>query len=420
LWIFSKSAKILELSRFYYFLFFDFGKRKKNMNFARFLKKYFRCCQATRKTYFYAAVIITIGIFYVISRDNQLESVSPQVLTSENSNDDAYFITADPILQPTTPLESSEIENKLLLHDTLRYSLSKFALVVPFVPSQLPRINQDITVLWKLYHPCNITTIPRQDKNSKPDLVFYMNFDSNHSAWENIRVIVNNSEEIRTCFNEVLFLSANLTTSQDRYPGGADYMFWFLTGVFGEEINIIELTSNSTTNYTRRTPYSYIKNYDYIFYKEPDCVPVRSGWLSQLHEQCSEPIQHFWIKGTIYRGGSHNNLQDYTFIPYRFHINGNAFYAIGDPNFVQFVSRVQNWVVNEGHQSNAYDTDFFNYLIQKGHYHEIKHLAHLFQFTNLVSNMWHSEWSSQQMASEGTYLVHGGQNMDNYGIPVEM
>lgn len=308
---------------------------------------------------------------------------------------------------------------------------TKFAVVIPFIPDQLNRIKEDIEILWKIYSPCNTnSTFPL---HSRPDLIFYFNLDSTHKVWDNITSIVDESGEIEKCFNQVRFISANLTRDRNRYPGGADYMFLSLLGVTEDEIFEVSIEyetdedTNITIPITRRKhtttiiysrndtePYSVVKKYDYIFYNEPDCVPIREGWLTKLHEQCSKPIQPFWVKGSIYRGSDLNKLERNPFIPYRFHINGNSLYGIGDPNLSEFIATVRRWVLSgHGRHTNAYDTDLFNYLIQPEHYQTIKHKVHLFQFTNIVANMWHTEWTIDGVLDYGAYLIHGGENTND-------
>ena len=69
----------------------------------------------------------------------------------------------------------------------------------------------------------------------------------------------------------------------------------------------------------------------YSFLMETDCLPIRRGWLSRLQDIVagSEP---FWILGSAYRG--QNQLSK----TYLRHINGNAVYASGVPDFQEFLA----------------------------------------------------------------------------------
>jgi hypothetical protein len=67
----------------------------------------------------------------------------------------------------------------------------------------------------------------------------------------------------------------------------------------------------------------------YVFYMEPDCVPIRPDWLGQLLDR----LEHAdaWIIGSVYRG---RGTLERRFMR---HLNGNAVYAVGDPAFQDFL-----------------------------------------------------------------------------------
>ena len=69
----------------------------------------------------------------------------------------------------------------------------------------------------------------------------------------------------------------------------------------------------------------------YTFLMETDCLPIRRGWLTRLQRlvDMSEP---FWIMGSAYRGVTRLSND---FVK---HVNGNAVYAAGDPEFLRFVT----------------------------------------------------------------------------------
>ena len=67
----------------------------------------------------------------------------------------------------------------------------------------------------------------------------------------------------------------------------------------------------------------------YVFYMEPDCVPIRSDWLGQLMDRLEQ--EDAWIIGSVYRGRGTINRRVMR------HLNGNAMYAVGDPVFQEFL-----------------------------------------------------------------------------------
>ncbi|MBM1219860.1 hypothetical protein JQU17_22840 [Ponticoccus sp. SC2-23] len=90
----------------------------------------------------------------------------------------------------------------------------------------------------------------------------------------------------------------------------------------------------------------------YTFLMETDCLPIRRGWLSRLQRMvdASEP---FWIMGSAYRG---TQMLSNAFVR---HLNGNAVYAAGDPDFQTFVTEFwehHTWrLVRDKDKRLAYD-----------------------------------------------------------------
>jgi hypothetical protein len=82
------------------------------------------------------------------------------------------------------------------------------------------------------------------------------------------------------CLQDVKDLSANLSAQIDR----ANYTHQAIGTQF---FNMF------------RSP--TLQAYDYLFYMEPDTVPIREGWLDKVYEEV-EFVDDFWVKGSIYRG----------------------------------------------------------------------------------------------------------------------
>lgn len=71
----------------------------------------------------------------------------------------------------------------------------------------------------------------------------------------------------------------------------------------------------------------------YVFYMEPDCTPIRSDWLGQLIDRLE--LEDAWIIGSVYRG---RGTIDRRFMR---HLNGNAIYAVGVPEFQEFLADLE-------------------------------------------------------------------------------
>lgn len=90
----------------------------------------------------------------------------------------------------------------------------------------------------------------------------------------------------------------------------------------------------------------------FIAQMETDCLPARAGWLDLLRD-LADRDRNSWVIGAQYRG----------FAPlrsgYRFHLNGNALYRVGDPAFGTFLEAVWRQRLLEAIPTSpalAYDT----------------------------------------------------------------
>lgn len=127
----------------------------------------------------------------------------------------------------------------------------------------------------------------------------------------------------------------------------------------------------------------------YAFLMETDCLPVRRGWLSKL-QQLVNTAEPFWVMGSAYRGTevlgeSHAR-----------HINGNAIYAVGDPQFQEFVSAFwepQTWrLIRDEDKRLAYDCVlerlFSGKSMNAGEVLSLwKQHAHKFRYTDYIQNI---------------------------------
>ncbi|WP_156799456.1 hypothetical protein [Oceanicola granulosus] len=71
----------------------------------------------------------------------------------------------------------------------------------------------------------------------------------------------------------------------------------------------------------------------FAFQCELDCFPLVSGWLTKLDE-CVSSFPQSWVIGSNYTGYRpiHPSVM--------FHINGNALYQVGDPQFQAFARQI--------------------------------------------------------------------------------
>ncbi len=112
--------------------------------------------------------------------------------------------------------------------------------------------------------------------SSTVDLIFWFHrsLECNPSVIESTEHLLAALPKTRKCFNRVHFLNANIPEELDYYGDGTIMMFY------------------------RAMRHPFIKeHYSYIFYMEPDVLPVQAYWIDALwtHTRVPEP---FWQKGT--------------------------------------------------------------------------------------------------------------------------
>jgi hypothetical protein len=132
-------------------------------------------------------------------------------------------------------------------------------------------------------------------------------------------------------------------------------------------------------------------NCDFVFLMETDCEPLTPNWLQRLARTCAR-AGDAWIVGSPYRGVS--------LLPAKIarHLNGNAFYRIGDPAFWEFLDELLwPWMLTQIPIDNygmAYDCAW-EYFLHRPEFDDPTHpdwqtvrdLLHRFQATNAVVNI---------------------------------
>ncbi len=140
---------------------------------------------------------------------------------------------------------------------------------------------------------------------------------------------------------------------------------------------------------------------------EPDNYPCRSHWLNQIYQ---ESLSSFWVRGSIIR----DNSEETGLYEYAHHINGNAFYAIGDPDFVEFIEWIENRFWQDPDEYlGGYDVAI--YLLRHNRkaysWKNFTETVHLFQYTPTIQNVYRTPVNATELCGKfkETYLVHGRQ-----------
>lgn len=273
-----------------------------------------------------------------------------------------------------SPKQSDELEEI--------FKINKISVVIPFHIKQLDKLIQNIKS-WELYKPCS--KIPSVTSENIA-LFFYVGY-LNESVEISFNKFISKSFD---CFSKVNIIKYKYEEAKfDKHVLGSRLMFEYM------------LLKND----------SLFQELDYVFYMEPDTRPIRSNWLNCLLDQVLN--QNIWVKGSLYRGNTKLIIR--TYLPYFFHINGNAIYRIGDRKFKDFYfNKLRTYVVKKhGDSLNAYDTDFYEYLLDIDNYEITKDVFHKFQMSSFVQNYWNTEYNLTEfrLNNPDTFFVHGGHQI---------
>lgn len=259
--------------------------------------------------------------------------------------------------------------------------------IMPFHPRQLENVKDNLK-LWSHYAPCN-----KDSTLQGIGFIFYVS--SNKSTIANVEKfeseLFESAETYMRCFKFFSIEYAGLSGDDNGYLLGSRLMF--------------EKMIKKKINFGPNKP-------SHVFYMEPDCKPIRSGWLGALNNLIVEPNAPFWMKGSLFRGLdgiiNHNNLYN------RIHINGNAIYNLFDESFSNFFINVVRRVIKaKFHDNGAYDTDIFRVLLWRNAQYTAP-FFHMFQWSDFIQNHWHSEYSLKEILenSPNTFFIHGGKSLD--------
>ncbi|PJF17653.1 hypothetical protein PSACC_02547 [Paramicrosporidium saccamoebae] len=323
------------------------------------------------------------------------KSLVDNVTTANQLLVDDAETTKQPSVEPqnsaTTDQPSDASKGDILMDGRHAVPQRLKDVVIPFNAAQAERMVEHFKT-WLTHPPC-----PAEPFHVPPTTEGYEFYANNPDVGRNITLtlalsgttdkkirnfLLSRYQElpagIRSCFREARVVFANFTGDDDSYFNGSR--------------NMVE--AMMLNKFGLKDPF-------YVLYIEPDCLPVRNYWLSALDAMTRPPADTFWIKGSLYRGGS---IEVQRMELYARHLNGNAIYNIGDKDFLQFhFSKVAKQVSNIG-----YDTDRYQYFIN--HPYEVLPLQHRFQYSDVVQNMWHFDFSKRLLAVKSplTYIVHGG------------
>eukprot|EP00457_Paulinella_chromatophora_P000632 gb/GEZN01000632.1/.p1 GENE.gb/GEZN01000632.1/~~gb/GEZN01000632.1/.p1 ORF type:complete len:1205 (+),score=162.80 gb/GEZN01000632.1/:248-3862(+) len=180
----------------------------------------------------------------------------------------------------------------------------------------------------------------------KPSLVIATNKDATdqfkHELWE---LFV----PVQSCFRDLTFVT---THAPDGYPQGPNAALFDLHKIM------------------------HSRGVGYFISLEPDVFPMRPRWLEQLYGLIPPLAEDFWVKGSapLWAGAKESNQI--------LHMNGNALYNSGDPEFLEFIQETRERL--DGCDDITYCA--YDVMIFRSVQRRFKDLAHRYIFSEFIVN----------------------------------
>lgn len=196
-------------------------------------------------------------------------------------------------------------------------------LEIPFTRSDIGALEATIS-LWEFSWPCYTLRQP-----SRPDLVVGFNGNISEASNAGLRAQLDAllaRRVVRECFGRVSVESAYLSGVADTYDKRRRSANWTV-GPNNLFVHFLELAAR--------------RGYRYMAQLEPDVIPVRPLWLEELH--CLASTSSAWVVGSPFLGqcahDAHSARCEALGESIKFHLNGNALYAVGDLAFRAYWAR---------------------------------------------------------------------------------
>lgn len=191
------------------------------------------------------------------------------------------------------------------------------ALVIPLTAGEKEQVLDN---LWLWAQPAFFPFLGPMPSR-RPDLVFVCNNAAAAARESDVEAFLAGQPLLRDCFADVRFVTLDLSGDADLYQR-ANHGPPASEGYRAGPNNVFFGAMNALRGH-----------WGHALYMETDCVPIRPDWLGRInaHLQGAEPA---WVTGSIYRGSDALGPRE------KRHINGNAIYAVGDPEFQMFVDKV--------------------------------------------------------------------------------
>ena len=282
---------------------------------------------------------LTTGQRSLLSRYQNVQIILPSYKISES----VRSIHVEDELISDDVFARRRANGGLLYVDSIRKRY-RLAVVIPFTHTQMNDLKTQL-YLSEVYLPC-------KSRYNSVDLIFY----HNEPPFSLLETTARQIRFTNKCFQNILFLAANLTDHQNHVLPDISAMWLKL---------LLETKNNGIALRTL--------GYTHFFFVEPHTVPLRSFWLDTIVRQVTKAYcdnlyctTDWWMLGSI-----HYNLNpiDQRF----FYIDGNALYNLS-PNFIAFLQSFSHAHLSKTASPNGHDIAIFSFL---------------FNNTDLFTRLWH-------------------------------
>lgn len=157
---------------------------------------------------------------------------------------------------------------------------------------------------------------------------------------------------------------------------------------------------------------------DYFVIIEPDALPIRANWLSEIHKQVVDLNGNVWLKGSASQ--CHHRYSQLK-ARHDFHINGNAIFRVNDKGFDEFLERVQSFypeytaseVAVRGCATGqmyegGHDHAIYQFLHHPSNFEYAQKILHKFQYSDFIINLCEESYDEDDIRAHypSTYFVH--------------
>jgi hypothetical protein len=272
----------------------------------------------------------------------------------------------------------------LLYVDSIRKQF-RLAVIIPFIRSQVDHLTNHLS-RSDIYLPC-------KSRYDSVDLIFY----HNEALYSSLEAIVRQIKFVNKCYQNILFLAANLADHQNHYLIDTNSMW----------LQLLLETENSVV--ALRT-----LGYTHFFFMKLDTIPIRSFWLDAIVRQitgvyCEKSycVTDWWMSGSIH--GDSNPIDQRSL-----YINGNALYHLSS-NFIAFVQLFSRTYLSKSDPLIGCDLAIFLFLFNNTIL--TKQLWHKFRFSDFIQNCGRSscqgttQYNEEQFVLNNphTFLIHNSR-----------